>query len=187
MREAFSILEREGLVVRRVRNKYTEVVRLDARDIDEIFSLRCALEVLAAETCIRKCLTPIDDLRALVTRIVEHAESANPNFGEYVDIDFKLHEAILVSSSNRRAIEVWRGLESQTRMLMFSVIRENPDLIELRGAGRHLDLVRAFESGDINAVSAILREHILGNVPLLIQYVGGNSECMQQDYTDRET
>lgn len=173
MKEAFLILESEGLIVRRVRNKYTEVAVLEETDIREIFTLRYALEVLAAETSIRNQSLPLKEIKEQADWVGRLADS-NSGIADYVEEDFAFHEIIVRASQHRRATAVWRGLTSQMRMLMYEVIRKNPDVIKVKGKVNHQALVDAFASGDMERIEDTLREHILGNLPALIGHFGNN-------------
>jgi DNA-binding GntR family transcriptional regulator len=65
VRHAIQLLEAEGLIVVRPRSG-TFVASLTARDIQETFDIRCALECLAAEKAIER-ITP-EELHRLTLR-----------------------------------------------------------------------------------------------------------------------
>jgi DNA-binding GntR family transcriptional regulator len=74
VREALRHLEREGLVVVG-RTGRTSVARLSYQDLEEVFSLRKALEQLAIEyACMRSTPEDIDELQSVVNTMAATIE-----------------------------------------------------------------------------------------------------------------
>jgi DNA-binding transcriptional regulator YhcF (GntR family) len=74
VREALVTLEREGLIVIR-RNRGAFVAQLSREDLDEVYSLRVAIERLAVERCVANATEEdIAELQSVVDRIAELME-----------------------------------------------------------------------------------------------------------------
>ncbi len=103
VREALGRLEREGLVIVG-RTGRTSVARLSRDDLDEVFSLRRALERLAIEyACLRATPEDIDDLQAVVdTMTATIARGINEK--EAAELDLRFHDAIYRASRHRRLL-----------------------------------------------------------------------------------
>lgn len=112
VREAFVSLQREGLVVIE-RYKGARVVELYRDDIDQIFSLRKALEILAAEwACERATAADIAQLGAALDRfIAEPPEDRTPELIAEVDIAF--HDGLVRAAHHERLLRAWEGLRAQ--------------------------------------------------------------------------
>ncbi|MHB1457857.1 MAG: GntR family transcriptional regulator [Armatimonadota bacterium] len=166
VKEAFLMLESEGLVTRRVRNKYTEVVTFTKQDIEEIVSLRASIEALCAETCIIKHTIPIDEMQRRL-QILTPLSNAGHRDKDHVLADLAFHQVIIDSSGNGRAIDVWNSLESQMKTLMVSVIQGYPEKL-LMMVDSHREIMQAMVDEDIEKTVDLIKEHIIGNKTLLL-------------------
>jgi DNA-binding GntR family transcriptional regulator len=167
IREALHSLEVEGLV-RRIRNKHTEIVKFENKDMEEVFLIRISLELLCAEACISKRTVPIDELKYQLNRIKEATQPNERNYIKRVEEDIKFHELFINASQNTRAISFWKSIRSQMLTMFYSLPEKNPDLFDLQSANNHMIIIQAFEKGDIAEVSHILKEHIMQTIRLLI-------------------
>ena len=167
VKEAFLILESEGLVTRRVRNKHTEVVAFDKQDIKEIVSLRASIEILCAQFLIEDGTIPEDDLRSHLDMLVPLRDAGMPS-KDHVLADLAFHEVIVMASGNSRAIAVWKSLESQMKTIMFSVIRSYPNEVT-KTVQTHSEIMNAMISQDVDLVTKLIKEHVMGNLSFLIR------------------
>jgi DNA-binding GntR family transcriptional regulator len=160
IREAFQILEYEGLVNKKV-NKYTEVVQLTLKDIEEIYQLRAFIEMCCFEAAKAKGLLPIDKLseEALIVdqrhvKSVEHQDSIT----SWIEEDFSFHEMIVVSSQNGRAIDAWMRLKNQAMLVLYDAATNywNPQVL-----GNHKQLIKGLQECSPAAASEMLKKHIL--------------------------
>ena len=119
IREAFSQLEREGLVVIQ-RNRGTFVARLTREDAEEIYSLRRVLERLAVERVVA-CATAaqldamqqvIDTMAACTERGITEQEAA--------ELDVEFHEMLYQASDHKRLYDCWVNLRRQIHILLLS-------------------------------------------------------------------
>lgn len=155
LREALRLLEEEGLVVS-APHRGSVVAQLTPDDVDEIYSLRQALEELAVSIIV-KSVTPekISELRALLREM--DAAVAKGDLSAVVDLDMRCHETIMRMSGHSRLYAAWKRMEGQLRLFF----AEADQLIEYDRLGtRHQHLIDAIASGDEAVAVAAVREHI---------------------------
>jgi GntR family transcriptional regulator of gluconate operon len=116
IREALRCLEKEGLV-KTEPFKGTYVTQITQRDMEELYSLRSALEELA----VRILIENLDEnkIKKLET-IVKAMEQASKTgkLDKMITEDLRFHQAICESSGHRKLLEVWQTLENQLRAFL---------------------------------------------------------------------
>ncbi|MEO1224047.1 MAG: GntR family transcriptional regulator [Pseudomonadota bacterium] len=118
IREALKRLEREGLVVYR-RNRGAVVAALTRADIEEVYELRLALEVLAVRHAAQKRTR--EDLAAMASVLDELADlgtAAHP--ARVAELDVAFHHLIYVAAHNKRLENCWMTLRSQVFKFLVS-------------------------------------------------------------------
>ena len=119
VREALLVLEREGLVVKN-HNRGAVVARLSREDLDEVFSLRLALERLAIQRAVRHAQPAhyaalqavLDQMAVFVQRGITEQESA--------DLDLAFHEILYQASRHQRLLDAWMTLKPQIHIFLLS-------------------------------------------------------------------
>lgn len=159
IREAFMLLEAEGLV-RRVRNKYTEVATFTDNDIEEILLLRTAIESLCAAMSIDKDTVPLDELKHQIDVIASLDKQSPPQIDAMMEADLHFHELIVKASGNSRAINVWSSLKSQMKLLLYIALGNEQNQFKSRGEESHSGMIEALEAKDVDKFSSLLKEHI---------------------------
>lgn len=158
VREALQQLERERLVEFSGSGR-TRVRDLTAADLDEIVTLREALEVLAARLATARW-TAADSTR--LTALIAAQENARTTSDlNRLDLDF--HEAVIRASGHGRLLDAWLPLRPQMERWLATIFREQVRLkIEPRTGtvARHRELLRLFESGNPAAAEVATTEHI---------------------------
>jgi DNA-binding GntR family transcriptional regulator len=157
VREAIRQLEQEGFVTTTPR-KGTFIVELERRDIEEIYSLRSALEWLAIKMALPHMdAAEIDNLESIVNEMREAAEARD--MSRLVESDMAFHRRIVVLSGHSRLLQDWLRMSTQMR-LFFAVkdqLYENPRDI----AETHQPLIDAFRAHDVEVAQRELSEHIV--------------------------
>jgi DNA-binding GntR family transcriptional regulator len=144
IRDALSQLEREGLVVRR-RNRGAVVARLRRQDLDEVYSLRQALESVACTWAARNA--DEQDHAELQAIIDGYAElSPTLTLQDAAEADLRFHDVVYRAAGNRRLLRTWHELRPQ--VYLFLLARPYVSTPEFREfmARRHaliLDAIRA--------------------------------------------
>lgn len=154
VREALRLLEREGLVEHRPR-RGVYVRALSAIDMEEIYSLRSAIEGLAARRAVQ-LMTPADHAR--IREALDGMEAARAGDAtEYVEASLAFHEAIALTARHARLYAVWQTIASQTRR--FAHLSGRFDDFEADTL-RHRALLDALDAGDAERAEAAMRAHI---------------------------
>jgi DNA-binding GntR family transcriptional regulator len=112
-RDAFASLEREGLVSR-AANGGTTVTQLTRSDVEEICTLRLALELLAVKHAVRLGTEENWSRLADNTRRTENV--TDPRELAQLDLDF--HQTIVEATGHSRLLFSWLNLRSQIRLIM---------------------------------------------------------------------
>jgi DNA-binding GntR family transcriptional regulator len=147
VREALLKLAAEGLVIEEPRRGY-RVIKLDHREVREIYELRSAIEGLAAELLQQsRSKAATSELR----RILEQAADAGTRGDNrrVTELDFAFHEALCRLSGNRRLHAVFRTLAPALQTL-FNLDEAvfGPPAVTI---SEHLPIVEAIERGDPSA------------------------------------
>jgi DNA-binding GntR family transcriptional regulator len=134
LREAFRILEREGLIRVSNGNKTVEVVSLADQDAVEIYELREVLEGLAAGLAARAGLTPAMERRLRadadeMDRAIDAMELAR-----YSKAHTDFHLGFVEASGNRRLVTVGPLIRLSSQIVLSQRARMERD-----GDGRTLD------------------------------------------------
>jgi DNA-binding GntR family transcriptional regulator len=157
VREALAILEREGLITSLPRRGVTVAV-LTRQDVQEIYSLRSALECQAGRAACRK-ITP-DDVEELLALAGGMRQPVGTGARQKLAAeDLAFHQRILEIAANKRLLKAWLGIISQVRLLQRHVLAAyGVDVADM--ALRHEAIVEVLRSGDPDRAERCLRDHI---------------------------
>jgi DNA-binding GntR family transcriptional regulator len=162
IRESLMLLANEGLV-KRVRNKYTEVVRFTLQDIKEINSLRVVIEHLCIEECLKANKTPLQELER-IQEMMKSIRAEEPiDIMKWINTDLLFHEVIVTASGHSRAQRVWKSLKSQIEALLYPIIMNNPSIIDSSDEYRHSEIVEALASKNLNRTKQLIEKHIVSS------------------------
>jgi DNA-binding GntR family transcriptional regulator len=156
LREALRQLEQEGLASAGPRGRLS-VRHLDEKEIRDIFSVRAALESLAARTLIDqpRRAKAVGELRDALEFM---ADAADRSLEDRIEADLDFHRLLCRLSGNETLLHQWQSLEGSIRMsIMFAGLERATSNMSV---ARHREIVDAIESGD--AVTA--RETILSHM-----------------------
>ena len=154
VRDAFASLEREGLVSR-AANGGTTVTQLTRSDVEEICTLRLALELLAVKHAVRLGAEENWSRLADNTRRTENV--TDPQELAQLDLDF--HQTIVEAAGHSRLLSSWLNLRSQIRLIM--VQRNLTDSGSRRGTVQgHKELLKALRGREEAEVAALMDLHL---------------------------
>lgn len=167
VREALVQLEREGLVLVR-RHRGATVAQLSRSDLDEVYSLRLALERLAAQRAARYASE--DDFAALeaVMDAFSQALSNNPSEKEIAELDVRFHDVIYRAARHQRLYDCWANLRSQIYIFLLSRNVANRDFRDVT-LNSHADLIAALRARDEALVTTLIEEHLRGAYERVVQ------------------
>lgn len=161
VREALVRLEREGLVVIR-RNRGAFVAQLAAEDLDEVYTLRVAIETLATQRACRFATAAhLAELQDVVDRMAAYAERGITE-QEAADLDLRFHDLIYAASNHRRLVQTWETLRPQIHILLLNRNVAHEDFREYLVKGHQwiLDALVRREPGD---AVATIEDHLRGS------------------------
>ena len=156
LREALRQLEQEGLLSAGPRGRLS-VRHLDAKEIRDIFSVRAALESLAARTL---CELPDRDyaIRSLRTAIGEMEAATHGTLEERIETDMEFHRTLCRLTGNEPLLHTWESLEGSIRMsIMFAGVDKG---VKNMSVDRHHEIVAAIETGDALLARNTIRDHM---------------------------
>lgn len=157
LREAFRMLEQEGLV-RQLPRRGTSVTPLTLHDVYEIFTLRREYERLAVQmgipVTVPARLERVRDAFATMEAAARAGDEAAHAQGA-----FAFHLSVIGLSGHSRLEAAYRSLQLQMQlcMAMNRVARADEDM--LQDVARHRRLVDVIEAGDRDAVVDELVHH----------------------------
>lgn len=160
VREAIQRLEREGLVIIHP-NRGATVARLSREDLDEVYSLRRALERLAIREAIRRAEPEyIAQMSSIVDEMVtSSAVSITPQLAAELDVRF--HQALLESTGHSRLIRCWLDLRPQIHLFLLSRTVANADFRE-HLVQSHTNILNSIQDRDEPRALAIIDDHLKG-------------------------
>jgi DNA-binding GntR family transcriptional regulator len=156
LREALRQLEQEGLLSAGPRGRLS-VRHLDAKEIRDIFSVRAALESLAARTL---CELPDRQhvIASLRTAIEGMTAATKGTLEERIETDMDFHRTLCRLTGNETLLHSWEALEGSIRMsIMFAGLEKG---VSNMSVDRHHDIVAAIETGDASLARKTIREHM---------------------------
>lgn len=156
VREALRQLAAEGLVTLTPRMGAV-VARLSPVDIEEIVSLRYALEGLAVRTLART--RTAEDRRALADVLAQMRRAlGRGDAAGYARWARHFHHLVVERSGNRRLARLYRTLHAQIHRFRRRSLRERGAL--WRSYRDHVAIARAVIRGDAEGAERQLREHL---------------------------
>jgi len=166
VREALRMLETEGFV-QVVPRRGVVVRHLSRRDVEELFDVREALEVLATRRATERA-TP-DEL-AGIRRIIDEGDAAlargDTPAGQQSNDAF--HDALVSLAHN----ELLAGLLEPLQGRLHWLFRQNEDLAEL--VHEHRELYEAIASGDPDRAGTVALRHVQVNRETAVRLLFGD-------------
>lgn len=156
VREAIRRLAQDGLV-EIIPSKGSFVVSLTADDVEEIYQLRSALEIIALkEIMIANNHVNLSLLENIVTEMVSREKKQDRLQGAALDNQF--HRTLMNLSGLTRTIRIWEQMSTQITMVIYTVSSYYPSYEGL--VDRHSKLIELIQSGDYQRTADFLQQHI---------------------------
>jgi DNA-binding GntR family transcriptional regulator len=188
VREALRQLHAEGLVTMRP-NRTAFVSKLTAREVEELFEIRSALEVLAVRSAM---LAMTSDSIAELTALKERMDRARNDPAEWLKRHDDFHQTICtVGGQTRLPQEVGRiRLAIRPYLLMYMKVFNT---IEMPGL-EHGALLDALASGDVTRAEKEMRDHVANPAKGLIKFLQERDQDTKEsasarkpDYAERQS
>jgi GntR family transcriptional regulator of gluconate operon len=165
VRSALTELNRLGLVVVNPR-RGTEVMAFGASDVQELYELREALEVLALRRAYNVPPQVIERLRQNMDRAA--AARVDADFATSVEADLEFHRELCHLSANRRLVAAWETQAEQIRAVISAAQRVGGELV-LPVLNEHNAIFQALSAGEPELAQEALRRHLGDARDLLTQ------------------
>lgn len=159
IREALRRLQAEGIVERR-SNRRVYLADMDPTGVVEIFTVRAALEPIAARLatpCVQDDF--LEYLAALIERMEEVRLQTPPNLRAYRQANEEFHWAILARAGNA-ALETTVRTVARQPLVSPTFNGWNWEELE-RSQHHHRELIAAFKARDADWAEAVMRCHML--------------------------
>lgn len=166
VREALLRLQAEGQIeIRRHKGAFVSV--LTTQDVEEVHTLREAIEQLAAE---RAATRLTDDHIAQLDQILEAMKvtSGSVEPQEAVHLDLSFHDVIYEAADHLRLVRAWGSIRSQVSFFLYTRNVNFPDFPTV-GFPEHKELRDALCSGDPDVARAATADHLRGAYTRLSQ------------------
>jgi DNA-binding GntR family transcriptional regulator len=159
VREALTQLEAEGHVELR-RHRGAFVSTLTRVDVEEVHTLRTAIERLAAErACTRMGEAEFAAMDAVLAKMKVATRPVKPE--DAVRLDLQFHDIIYAACDHQRVQRVWTSIRSQVSFFLHTRNVNFPDFTDV-GYPEHLELRNALSQADPAAACAAVEKHLSG-------------------------
>ena len=166
VREALRALASEGFV--EIRNGIGAYVKpLSSKDMEDLYEVRCLLEMQAIKTSIYRISNDeIDDLTRRFQAIYDACEQGDsPAQGEFSELDWELHSLLVDRCTNNYIKEIVAGNNSNLRRYQSLSVNVRGDVHE--SARQHLEILRVLRSRDLDKLEEVLHAHLMWSANLL--------------------
>ncbi|MCU1572472.1 MAG: transcriptional regulator, GntR family [Micrococcaceae bacterium] len=159
IRDAFTQLASEGhIVLRPHRGAFMTV--LSQADVEEVHSLRLAIEQLAAQlACVRMGEEEFAVMDAVLGEMELISGDVEPR--DAVRLDLRFHDLIYQFSGHQRVQRVWSSLRSQVSFFLHTRNVHYPDFVHV-GHSEHLELRNALSIRNPDVARAAVSKHLAG-------------------------
>lgn len=160
VREALRELTSLGLVTRST-HKGAAVSNVTARSAEDVYTLRAALESLAAQLAVERGNLDETALAQLAVHVDAIASAgAAGDVPGMVDADMAFHTALSALSRHDLLMEHLGAIQVHSRRLLFysDLYQPEPDIV----VRRHRDLLEVLRRGDAYEVALAIDHHVTG-------------------------
>jgi DNA-binding GntR family transcriptional regulator len=167
VREAIRELSNDGLV-EIVPNSGAHVVEYSKRDIEEIYTLRAALESIAIEQLFKLPLTQRSDrlhkLEEIISIMSDLENKGDRLQGSAIDTEF--HRELMRLSGQERALKIWEQMSAHIHIIVYHASQYFPSFDGFRS--RHQILLDHIMSDEKDICINYLKKHIIEGSQKLI-------------------
>lgn len=156
LREAFRLLEGEGLITR-YSGKGVFVREITATDILELFPIRAVLESLAAEMAAPRLTDmELDNIRKINEKMEQAIQDGNKRLCVRLNYDF--HKKIVKAANNRKLEEMIRSVGRQSMWYIFAALYYSK--AQDYAMASHKDIYSALKKRDGKQAGECIKNHI---------------------------
>jgi len=167
VREAFWILERDGLLVREARR--VAVAPVSAQDLDEVYSCRVVLDGLAVEQAASNAsAAQLEEMQALLGRMSAAAQQSQGD--AYFDANRSLWSLYRAAARNATLANLLNGIGKRALRYRSAAYANDPDLLTISVAANTV-IVQAMKSGAAAEARAASEQLIRRGWRVIRQYL----------------
>jgi DNA-binding GntR family transcriptional regulator len=159
VREALQRLCQEGILISR-RNRGVFVLELATEDIKEIYAVREAVELTAADALLDGGQDAVKDtcqaLRAVVRDMAKQVAVSDWQAIARLDMDF--HSTFVAGAGNTRLIRIYETLAAESRMCILNLEVSYPRIDVL--VQEHQNILDLLEAGDRPRLHKAIKRHM---------------------------
>ena len=159
IREAFVRLEREGLISSQA-NRRSVVARLSGRDLEEVYTIRLALERLAVQYAVHYAQASDFSAMESNTQALDEAIARGITEQEAATLDIGFHDLLYRSARHQKVLDAWLNIRSQVYLFLLSRNLANPDFRERVISRGHSELLDALTQRDEKLAVASIEHHL---------------------------
>jgi DNA-binding GntR family transcriptional regulator len=158
VRHAFTQLANEGLI-NVVPYKETHVVQINETFVNEVFSVRTPLELMAVELACPR-LTPADcDSLENLARAMDTAAHSGKN-EEMAKYDIQFHGLFYERSQHTLLLHIWKTIQARIQLLQSYGRTHHQPAPAGEVEQRHMKIIKAVRLGDSELLKKRVKEHI---------------------------
>ncbi|MHB1134155.1 MAG: GntR family transcriptional regulator [Chloroflexota bacterium] len=171
---ALARLAEEGLVSVEPR-RGTFIRGLTAGEVAEVWDIRRALELLAAESGVDRATDEhLASIRGILSRLAQIRVGVSEDYVEYVGLDRGFHLSLLELAGSRRLVDLYKGLH--TDIINARLFYHGRSRAWTATDSEHQAILRAYEKRDVDAAKKAIADACLNAKTVLlrrIEEVGG--------------
>ena len=159
VREAFKMLEAEGLVIRKPR-RGVFVTEMTEKDVWEAYTLKAALYEMAMELALNSIAeSQIQELEAVVRRMENCVQIGPVDLLGYQEYHRNFHNQLMVISGHQRLKKISRSIHNQVSRFSYKSLQNRRHLnSSLR---YHRQILDAVKDKDSDRACKLMKEHVL--------------------------
>lgn len=156
IREAIRKLELEGLVIM-IPRRGAEVAQISWKSLKDVLEVRSALDALAIElACERMGQEELESLYKACESFEEATKTKDTR--KIAEADVALHDIIVMSTGNKRLIQLVNNLSEQMYRYRFEYIKDESQHDML--VQEHKEMYRCIQCKDKKAAANVVKKHI---------------------------
>ena len=159
VREAFKMLEAEGLVIRRPR-RGVFVTEMTEKDVWEAYTLKAALYEMAMELAMNSIAdSQIQELEAVVRRMETCVDADPVDLLRYQEHHQNFHAQIMLISGHDRLKKISASIHNQVSRFSYKSLQNRAHLDS--SVRYHRKIIKAVMAGDKVSACRLMKEHVL--------------------------
>ena len=181
VREAFKMLEAEGLVVRKPR-RGVFVTEMTQKDVWEAYTLKAALYEMAVELAMDIISeTQIKELEAVV-RQMEGCVAVEPvDLLRYQEYHQKFHDQIMLISGHTRLKKISASIHNQVSRFSYKSLQNSAHLNS--SVRYHRQIIKAIKSEDKVLACRLMKVHVLEALHGLLSMPEFQKEAIEKEHS----